>query len=107
MAQQKQILDFAEFIYSQTKPKETLQSDSEPISALELAGDLIGALEVGGDLSLQKHELKKGSVLDLLLLTLSYCCTLWQMTTGWSTSIVNRFVTPPCNSYRFCQDFPL
>jgi hypothetical protein len=59
LARQKQILDFAEFIYSQTKPKETLHSDSEPISALELAGDLIGSLAVGGDLSLQKHELKK------------------------------------------------
>ena len=58
LAKQKQILDFVEFIGSQNKQKDTLQSESKPISALELAGDLIGSLDIGGDLSLKKHELK-------------------------------------------------
>lgn len=57
LAKQKQILDFVEFIGSQNKQKDTLQSESKPISALELAGDLIGSLDIGGDLSLKKHEL--------------------------------------------------
>lgn len=58
LAKQKQILDFAEFICSQTNPKAPPRSDHKPISALELAGDLIGSLDIGGDLSLKKHELK-------------------------------------------------
>ena len=57
LAKQKQILDFVEFIGSQNKQKDTLQSESKPISALELAGDLIGSLDIGGDLSLKKREL--------------------------------------------------
>ena len=57
LAKQKQILDFAEFIGSQNKQKDTLNPDNKPISALELAGDLIGSLAIGGGLPLKKHEL--------------------------------------------------
>jgi hypothetical protein len=55
---QKQILDFVEFICSQNKQKDTLNSEHKPVSALELAGNLIGSLDIGGDISLKKHELK-------------------------------------------------
>jgi hypothetical protein len=56
LVKQKEVLNFAEFVYTQTNPEQFLPS--EPISVLELAGELIGCLEIGGDLSLKKHELK-------------------------------------------------
>jgi hypothetical protein len=58
VAKQKQILDFAQFIYSQAKSKEISHSNGKILSALDLAGDLIGSLDIGGDISLKKHDFK-------------------------------------------------
>lgn len=60
LAEQQEVLDFAEFLKSKQQKQTSVQSEQkQPISALELAGDLVGCLEGGPpDLSTNKKYME-------------------------------------------------
>ncbi|CCQ50859.1 MULTISPECIES: hypothetical protein [Crocosphaera] len=56
--QQKQIIDFMDFLLAKTKQKEAIESDETYISALEAAGEVVGSVDWGpGDLASNKKYL--------------------------------------------------
>jgi hypothetical protein len=57
-AQQRQVLDFVEFLVSRQPLPEFTHPDSTSISALEAMGDLVGCVDGGpGDLATNKEYL--------------------------------------------------
>lgn len=59
LEQQKQVLNFIEFLHFNAKHLQVEHSESKPISALEAAGDLVGSLDgLPADLSYNKKYLQ-------------------------------------------------